>query len=144
MNAESDDVPICPGQQTIATSQGNLSFRSRGEGEVILFLHGLLGSAKAWAYQFAALSPAYQVMTRDAPGYGESALVVEDIGAYEQMLHERVLTCGDQKISLMGHSMGGTVASRYAARHAKTVQRARKRTAAVKSTAATARDAGGI
>lgn len=117
MNADSNDVPVCPGQQTIATSQGNLSFRSRGEGEVILFLHGLLGSAKAWAFQFAALSPAYKVMAWDAPGYGESALVAEDIDAYEQMLHELVLTCGDQKISLVGHSMGGTVASRYAARH---------------------------
>ncbi|WP_168197556.1 alpha/beta fold hydrolase [Brenneria corticis] len=101
----------------MATSQGQLSFRSSGNGDVIIFLHGLLGSSKVWPFQFAALSSAYNVIAWDAPGYGESTLVAADIEAYEQTLHELIQRIGDKKISIVGHSMGGTVASRYVARH---------------------------
>ncbi|PWC11109.1 hypothetical protein B4923_14530 [Brenneria roseae subsp. americana] len=116
-------VPACPEKQIITTSQGKLSFRSSGDGEVIIFLHGLLGSSKAWPFQFAELSPAYNVIAWDAPGYGDSTLVEADIGAYEQALHELIQHCGEKKISIVGHSMGGTVASRYVARHPDTVKR---------------------
>lgn len=117
MNTTHHDVPVCPAQRSMATSQGKLTFRCRGEGETIIFLHGLLGSSKAWAFQFAALSRTYKVLAWDAPGYGESVLVAADIDAYAQMLDDFILACGDKQVSLVGHSMGGTVASRYAARH---------------------------
>jgi pimeloyl-ACP methyl ester carboxylesterase len=117
MSSENRAIPVCPEQQTLTTSQGNLSFRTCGEGETIIFLHGILGSSKAWPFQFAALSPNYRVAAWDAPGYAGSALVAADIDAYEQMLHNLILHLGDKKVSLIGHSMGGTIASRYAARH---------------------------
>lgn len=117
MSSENRAIPVCPEQQIITTPQGNLSFRSCGKGETIIFLHGILGSSKAWPFQFAAFAANYHVMAWDAPGYADSALIPADIDAFEQMLHELVLTCGDKKVSLVGHSMGGTVASRYAARH---------------------------
>ncbi|KFK97476.1 hypothetical protein IV04_15135 [Serratia sp. Ag1] len=117
MNSENREIPVCPEQQIMTTSQGDLSFRATGEGETILFLHGILGSSKAWPFQFAALSPTYRVAAWDAPGYADSALVADDIAAYEQMLHELILHLGAEQVSLVGHSMGGTIASRYAARH---------------------------
>ncbi|AHG21538.1 hypothetical protein Z042_19445 [Chania multitudinisentens RB-25] len=117
MNSENREIPVCPEQQIINTPQGNLSFRTQGTGETIIFLHGILGSSKAWALQFAALSPAYRIVAWDAPGYADSALVAADIAAYEQMLHDLIQHVGDNKVSLVGHSMGGTIASRYAARH---------------------------
>ncbi len=122
MSSENRVVPVCPEQQIIATSQGNLSFRACGEGETIIFLHGILGSSKAWAFQFAAFSPDYHVVAWDAPGYVDSALVAADIDAYVQMLHELVLACGGKKVTLVGHSMGGTVASRYAAHYPERVK----------------------
>ncbi len=123
MNPENQTVPECPPQHIIATSQGQLSFRACGSGEVIIFLHGLLGSSKAWAFQFAGLSSAYQVAAWDAPGYGASALIAADIDAYVQALHEFIRQFGDKKVSLVGHSMGGTVASRYAARYPAHIKR---------------------
>ncbi|MFC0226963.1 alpha/beta fold hydrolase [Serratia aquatilis] len=117
MSSENREIPVCPEQQIITTSQGNLSFRTCGEGETIIFLHGILGSSKAWPFQFAAFAPNYRVVAWDAPGYVDSTLIPADIDAYEQMLHELVQTCGDKKVTLVGHSMGGTIASRYAARH---------------------------
>lgn len=122
MSNQNSVLPVCPEQQIIATSQGNLSFRSCGDGETIIFLHGILGSSKAWLFQFAAFSPNYRVIAWDAPGYGGSALVAPDINAYEQMLHELVLSCGVKKVTLVGHSMGGTIASRYAANHPENVK----------------------
>jgi len=122
MSEENKEVPICPELQIITTSQGDLSLRSCGDGEVIIFLHGLLGSSKAWPYQFAALSLTYNIIAWDAPGYGKSALIAADIDAYVQMLDELIQTCGDKKVSLVGHSMGGTVASRYAAKNSDKVK----------------------
>lgn len=116
------EVPICPEQQSINTSQGNLTFRSCGQGDAVIFLHGLMGSSKAWAFQYAALSSHYKVIGWDAPGYGESALVDADIDKYIQMLDELVETCGGKKVSIVGHSMGGTLASRYAVEHADKVK----------------------
>ena len=53
-------VPVCPPQQLARQSYGQLSFRSRGDGEAIVFLHGLLGSSKSWAFQLST-SPAITV-----------------------------------------------------------------------------------
>src|SRR5476649_171942 len=123
MNPSDPIVPDCPELQTMNTSLGKLSFRSGGKGEAIIFLHGLLGAAEAWAFQFAALTPAYHVIAWNAPGYGPSTLIPATIDAYEQSLHELIQTCGHDRVSLVGHSMGGTVASRYAARHPNKINR---------------------
>lgn len=122
MSSENSVIPDCPEQQILRTSQGNLSFRATGEGETLIFLHGILGSAKAWPFQFAAFASHYHVMAWDAPGYADSALVPAEIDAFVQMLHEWVQHCGSEKVSLVGHSMGGTVASRYAALHPERVK----------------------
>ncbi len=123
MNMENKEVPACPPQQLMVTSQGMLSFRCDGKGDAVIFLHGLLGSSKAWAFQFAGLSGAYHVAAWDAPGYGESTLVPADIDAYVLALHEFLRRYGDKKVTLVGHSMGGTVASRYAVRYPKKIRR---------------------
>ncbi|RDL27010.1 alpha/beta fold hydrolase [Serratia fonticola] len=122
MSSENSAIPVCPEQQILRTSQGNLSFRACGEGETLIFLHGILGSSKAWPFQYAAFSPRYRVMAWDAPGYADSVLVPAEIDAFVQMLHEWVQHCGAEKVSLVGHSMGGTVASRYAARYPERVK----------------------
>lgn len=122
MSSENSAIPVCPEQQILRTSQGNLSFRACGEGETLIFLHGILGSSKAWPFQFAAFSPRYRVMAWDAPGYADSALVPAEIDAFVLMLHEWVQHCGAEKVFLVGHSMGGTVASRYAARYPERVK----------------------
>lgn len=123
MSNDDIKVPVCPEQQIIATPQGQLSFRSMGQGETIIFLHGILGSSKAWAFQFAGLSPHYRVLAWDAPGYRDSAEVEANIDAYVSMLDALVQHSGEQQISLVGHSMGGTIASRYAVKFPQKIKR---------------------
>jgi pimeloyl-ACP methyl ester carboxylesterase len=116
-------VPICPPLQLARQSNGQLSFRSRGDGETIVFLHGLLGSSKSWAFQFERLSRNYRVVAWDAPGFGQSEMVPASIDAYAETLREFVANVGQPKVSLVGHSMGGTVATRLAATFPELVSR---------------------
>lgn len=116
-------VPACPPSQLASLSHGQLSFRSCGHGEAIFFLHGLLGSSKSWAFQFAHFSRNYRVIAWDAPGFGQSGLVSASIDAYVEALRELVAYIGQPRISLVGHSMGGVVAACFAARFPELVSR---------------------
>ena len=116
-------VPVCPPLQLVTLSNGQLSFRSRGDGEAIIFLHGLLGSSKSWAFQFAHVSRNYRVIAWDAPGFGQSALVPASIDAYVEALRGFLASIGETRISLIGHSMGGAVAACFAARFPELVSR---------------------
>jgi pimeloyl-ACP methyl ester carboxylesterase len=108
-------VPACPPLQLARQSYGQVSFRSRGDGEAVVFLHGLLGSSKSWAFQFERLSRNHRVIAWDAPGFGQSDLVPASIDAYAEALREFVAKLGRLRVALVGHSMGGTVAARFAA-----------------------------
>ena len=116
-------VPICPPLQLTRQSNGHLSFRSRGDGETVLFLHGLLGSSKSWAFQFDRLSRDYRMIAWDAPGYGQSGMVSASIEAFVEALREFIANIGRAKVSLVGHSMGGTVAACFAATFPELVSR---------------------
>jgi len=100
-----------------------MSFRSRGDGETIVFLHGLLGSSKSWAFQFDRLSRDYRMIAWDAPGYGQSEMVSASIDAFVDALRELIANIGQPRVSLVGHSMGGTVAACFAAAFPELVSR---------------------
>ena len=123
IHAAPASVPVCPPLQLVTLSNGPLSFRSRGDGETVVFLHGLLGSSKSWAFQFEHLSPKHRLIAWDAPGYGQSGLVPATIDAYVEGLRNFVLHVGRPPVSLVGHSRGGTVAACFAARFPDLVSR---------------------
>lgn len=116
-------VPTCPPLESVRLSHGTLSFRSRGSGETIVFLHGLLGSSKSWAFQFDHFGKSCRTIAWDAPGYGASAPVPASIDAYAEALRAFFATLGLSKVCLVGHSMGGAVATRLSARHPDLVSR---------------------
>jgi pimeloyl-ACP methyl ester carboxylesterase len=116
-------VPASPPLQLARQSHGKLSFRSRGDGEAIVFLHGLLGSSKSWAFQFEHLSRNYRVIAWDAPGFGQSDMVAASIDAYVEALRELITNIRQPKVSLVGHSMGGTVAACFSATFPELVSR---------------------
>ena len=87
-----------------------------GDGEPLVFLHGVGGDAASWAPQIAAFSGDYRAIAWDMPGYGGSP-------ALERMtfpgLAEALLGLLDRlelgRVHLVGHSMGGMVAQEFAA-----------------------------
>ncbi len=87
----------------------------KGEGEVVLFLHGVGGGAYSWMPQINSFSMNYLAAAWNMPGYGKSPLfgamsfpVLAD--ALEMLLDDR----GWEKVHLVGHSMGGMVAQEFA------------------------------
>ncbi len=105
-----------PALQSTGLSQGALSFREIGEGRPFVFLHGLNGSSQSWGYQFAQFADRFRVIAWDAPGYGESDPVEPTIQAYADTLHEFLTVRNCTNAILVGHSMGGMIATRAAAK----------------------------
>ena len=116
-------VPACPPLQFSPVSSGKLSYRSNGTGRALLFLHGLLGNSRSWAYQYEHFARTQQVMAWDAPGCGQSDMVEASLDAYVSALREFLDTFDRHPINLVGHSMGGTVAARFAALYPDRVDR---------------------
>jgi 2-hydroxymuconate-semialdehyde hydrolase len=91
-----------------------------GEGPPLVLLHGGIESGGAyWAPAVEALAATHHLVIPDAPGLGESEPVTGRLGAAEfsTWLAELVrLTCAQPPV-LVAHSLLGTLAARFAARH---------------------------
>ena len=89
----------------------------RGEGEVVLFLHGVGGGAGSWGPQLEHFSSDRCAAAWDMPGYGGSGLGgAMSFAALADALEALLDARGWEKVHLVGHSMGGMVAQEFAAR----------------------------
>jgi pimeloyl-ACP methyl ester carboxylesterase len=92
-----------------------------GTGEALVLLHGFTGSKLDFHDQLDWFSDAYRVLAPDQRGHGESTNVGAADGYTLDILVadlERFLTAtGVRRCHLLGHSMGGMVALRFALAH---------------------------
>lgn len=89
--------------------------RVLGEGQPLIILHGLFGYSDNWQTHAKKLAEYYQVVLVDQRNHGHSDWA-DDI-SYDLMaedLQELVSELALDKIILVGHSMGGKTALRYA------------------------------
>jgi pimeloyl-ACP methyl ester carboxylesterase len=85
-----------------------------GEGEPILFVHGLAGCWRNWLENIPYFAKTHRVIAPDLPGFGESPKPSWDISmsAYGQMLHDFCEKLGVERLAaLVGNSMGGFVST---------------------------------
>ena len=102
----------------------NLAFRVAGEGRPLIILHGLLGSADNWRSMKRRLGAHCKVFAVDLRNHGQSPH--SDIFDYDVMaadLREFVEQQSLRSIALLGHSMGGKVAMKFAIDYAEQVDR---------------------
>lgn len=92
----------------------------------VVLVHGLNGSAREdWAGQIALLSRQFHVVTVELPGFdvpiGQASHYTAEhfAGAVQQLVLDMQLS----PFVLIGHSMGGVIALRYALQHPEMVQR---------------------
>lgn len=101
-----------------------LNVARRGQGKPLVLLHGLFGSSNNWAPLMAALEGGFDLVAPDLRNHGKSphdadagveAMASDIAGLLDALKLERVF--------LLGHSLGGRVAMRFALDHPGKVER---------------------
>ena len=105
---------------TLVPGSPRIAVASAGRGPLVLFLHGIGGNRNHWQHQLAFFSQSgFKAAAWDARGYGDSddyegALQFED---FTSDLLRTVDFLNEERVHLVGLSMGGRVARNFALAH---------------------------
>lgn len=91
-----------------------VNYAEIGEGEPILFVHGLAGCWQNWLENLPHFGKAHRAIALDLPGFGESPMPSWpiDMPAYGRLIHDFCEKLGiDRVAALVGNSMGGFVST---------------------------------
>ena len=99
-------------ERTVTLHGHAFSYTDSGSGPALLFIHGILGSQKQWAQLVDRLDDDHRLIVPDLFGHGESAKPVGDysLGAHAATLRDLLDRLGIERVSLVGHSLGGGIA----------------------------------
>lgn len=101
-----------------------LNYESRGSGHPLIILHGLFGSLDNWRSMSRRLSDRYRVFSPDLRNHGGSPHSSESgSGPMSEDILDFMRAHGIRSAHLLGHSMGGKVAMRFALEHGELVDR---------------------
>lgn len=104
-------------EKQLQFGNNTISYYIHGNGQPVILLHGFGEKSSVWDSQVTALAPAYKMIIPELPGAGDST-PAEDVSmeALAEMVHAivNVETGADEKIILLGHSMGGYVTLAFA------------------------------
>ncbi|MBK5110204.1 MAG: alpha/beta fold hydrolase [Thermoleophilia bacterium] len=93
----------------------SVTYAHAGEGPVLLLIHGMAGDFQNWQAVIEPLSRHHTVLAPDMPGHGGSAPGGGDysLGALASGLRDLLATLGHERVTLVGHSLGGGVAMQF-------------------------------
>lgn len=106
--------------KTIDTTKYKIRFSDKGEGAVLVLLHGYLESIETFDALACELSKSARVICIDLPGHGKSTYKRESLSV-EEMAESVYAVISNLKLDvvhLMGHSMGGYVVLAFADKYA--------------------------
>lgn len=95
-----------------------LHYQCTGQGQPLILLHGLFGSANNWGAIAKHFSQKLQVVSVDLRNHGSSPQ--NDSQSYTDMAQDLIELCDAlnlDKVHLLGHSLGGKVAMQFATQH---------------------------
>lgn len=101
-----------------------LNFKEYGEGKPLVILHGLFGSLDNWFSLAKAFADKHHVYLVDQRNHGQSPH--SDTHTYDEMaddLHSFFQEHDLKDAVLIGHSMGGKTALKFAAQHANLLEK---------------------
>jgi pimeloyl-ACP methyl ester carboxylesterase len=89
-----------------------VDFYYQGQGDVLLFIHGLGSSSAVWKKQLEALKQDYQLITVDLYGHGNNTKTPSDISIKQtaKIISEEIREKELSNITIVGHSLGGLIA----------------------------------
>jgi abhydrolase domain-containing protein 6 len=105
-------------RRVVQVDDHRIVYSEGGRGDTVLLLHGFGASGDSWNRCAASLTKKYRVIAPDLPGWGASTRLENasygypaQIGRIHRLTQELKL----DRFHLAGHSMGGFLASAYAA-----------------------------
>jgi pimeloyl-ACP methyl ester carboxylesterase len=118
-------APVAISDRATAVHGVELHYLEAGTGPVVVLLHGLAGSAEEWRSTMQALAPRYRVIALDQVGFGRSGkpLLAYRPETFVDFLGGFLDSLAIDRVSLVGSSLGGWVAARFALARPATVDR---------------------
>ncbi len=100
--------------------------RGPADAPPVVLLHGITGHARVWDHLAERLAPRHRVLVLDQRGHGDSDPAPDDDYRVGTMADDVAAFVGSLRLdrfTLLGHSMGGRIAIKYAADHAARLER---------------------
>src|SRR5262249_2216178 len=91
-----------------------VNYAEIGQGEPILFVHGLAGCWRNWLENLPHFGRTHRAIALDLPGFGDSPMPswAIDMPAYGRLIHDLCEKLGIERVAaLVGNSMGGFAAT---------------------------------
>ena len=98
----------------IKVNDYEIAYVDEGNSEnVLLFIHGLGSYLKAWDRNIPELKNHFRCIALDLPGYGKSSKQIHSgsVSFYVEILNAFISKLNLKNVSLVGHSMGGQIAT---------------------------------
>jgi pimeloyl-ACP methyl ester carboxylesterase len=91
----------------------------------VLLVHGITGCAATWDPVTERLARDHRVLVPDLLGHGDSAKPRGDysLGAHAAGLRDLLIALGEERATVVGHSLGGGIAMQFAYQFAQRVER---------------------
>lgn len=103
-------------RRTITVHGHEISYRTGGEGPVVLLIHGMAGSSSTWLPILDDLGRHVTYLAPDLPGHGRSDKPRGDysLGAQASILRDLLVALGHERATIVGQSLGGGIAMQLA------------------------------
>jgi len=100
----------------ISLHGNRVSYRTGGEGPLLVLIHGITSSSASWEPVLPALAEHFEVLAPDLLGHGQSDKPAGDysLGSHACLVRDLMLTLGHDSGTIAGHSLGGGIAMQLA------------------------------
>ncbi|MGU3433366.1 alpha/beta fold hydrolase [Actinomycetes bacterium M1A6_2h] len=101
------------------------AFRMAGDGPVVLLIHGIGDNSETWLDLIPHLAQRYTVIAPDLLGHGRSDKPRADysVAAYANGMRDLLSALGIDRVTVVGHSLGGGVAMQFSYQFPQMVER---------------------
>jgi pimeloyl-ACP methyl ester carboxylesterase len=101
--------------QTLTLHGHSVHYVQEGAGPVLLLIHGMAGALDTWRSVIKPLARDATVLAVDLPGHGSSAPGGGDysLGSLASFLRDVLMALGHDRVTLVGHSLGGGIAMQF-------------------------------
>src|SRR3954454_18095342 len=94
----------------------SVTYRTAGSGPALLLLHGITNSSQTWEPVADQLGAHFTIIAPDLLGHGNSATPRGDysLGAHASGARDLLSALGHDRVTVIGHSLGGGIAMQFA------------------------------